>query len=316
MNQLIEVMSAVAALAGSGVLFAGLKVRGSSVLLHHATHGLGFANKRLNRLAGEWAGIVTLSGAGFDEYRRVHSRHHAHASFAQRGLDEEAEGLFELGFQPGRSQRTLWRTFWLTQVNPVWHAQQSWARLRSNFFDGPVLRRVAAWALWGGAGTSAAAAGWLPGFLGGVVAPLLLVGNIASYWELTSRHIWMVTSAHEGRARQLDLSHGRLMVPMPPAHWGLKSTFNFIASVAAKAVARWAVVPADLAFHFAHHAGWDRRPHGAPPAWADAALAYSDQLRADPEIATQIHTSLRAALGAWFARLEKEAPVPASARLG
>jgi hypothetical protein len=107
---------------------------------------------------GELLGIVTLS-PGFDEYLRVHRMNHSHASFAQPGLDEEADSLINEGFAPSRSQRALWWLFCSKPFNPVWQARQAWARLKGNFLAEPKLHRTVAWALQSGADWLAAAGG-------------------------------------------------------------------------------------------------------------------------------------------------------------
>jgi Fatty acid desaturase len=307
MNAMLQLLPLAAALATSALLMAHLKTKASSGLLHHATHGRLFADAQLNRWAGEAVGILTLS-LGFDEYRRVHGQHHGYGSFAQAGLDEEADSLIAEGFTPGRSQRALWWLFWSKPINPLWHARQAWGRLQSNFFGGPLLRRSAAWAVWGGAGAVAASTGWLPGFLG-AVGLLLVAGSIGSYLELVSRHVWAVTPPEMGRARQLALSHWRLPAPQVPALWTLRSTLRFAGSVLLKALWRFAATPLDLPHHPAHHLAWDAHPHGAPPLWTDAALAHSERLRSEPALHAQAHGSLLGAVGAWFKALEAAAPL-------
>jgi fatty acid desaturase len=303
MNTYFELTQLTALLAISGLLMAHLKAKASSGLLHHATHGRLFANPRTNRLTGELVGILTLS-QGFDAYRGVHGKHHGYTSFAQVGLDEEADGLVKEGFAPGRSQRVLWWLFFSKPFNPAWHARQAWGRLEANFFSGPWLRRAAAWGVWGGAALAAAASDWLAGFVG-AAGLMLVAGSVASYLELTSRHIWAVAPASTGRARQLELSHWRLPAPEVPTTWGLKSTLRFAGSVFAKALWRFAATPLDLPHHPAHHLAWDAKGTGAAAAWADAAQAYSERLRNDTSLHAHVHGSLLGAVGAWFKALEQ-----------
>jgi hypothetical protein len=306
MNALLQLLPMATALAASGVLMAHIKTKASSGLLHHATHGRLFANPLLNRWGGEAVGILTLS-QGFDEYRRVHGKHHGFASFAQAGLDEEANSLIAEGFTPGRSQRALWWLFWSKPFNPLWHARQAWGRLKSNFFGGPLLRRSAAWVVWGGAGAAAASAGWLPGFLG-AMGLLLVAGSIGSYLELVSRHIWAVAPPETGRARQLALSHWRLPAPHVPARWTVGSTLRFAGSVLLKTLWRFGATPLDLPHHPAHHLAWDAHAHGTPPLWTDAALAHSERLRNEPALHAHAQGSLLGAVGAWFKALEAAPP--------
>ena len=308
MNLGTQLIPLVAALAASGVLMSHLKAKASSGLLHHATHGRLFSNRRLNRMAGELTGLLTLS-LGFDEYRRVHALHHGFKTFAQPGADEEADWLISQGFTPGRSQRELWRSFWTKPLSPLWHARQAWSRLKSNFFAGPLPRRVAAWTIWGGASAVAAATGWFPGFLG-AVGMLMVGGSIGSYLELVSRHVWGVTPPSTGRARQLELSHWRLPSPEVPQRWSLRSTTRFAGNVLLKAMWRLAVTPLDLPHHPAHHLAWDAQAFSQGPAWADAALAFSDRLRADPELLAHVHGDLLGAVGAWFRALEQAPRMP------
>jgi fatty acid desaturase len=302
-----EPMVATAVLLGAGVLAAHAKVAGSAVIVHHATHARLNRNAGLNRWIAEAVSIVTL-GIGFDEYRRVHGRHHGSRTFARPGPDEEAQALVVLGFAPGEPEAVLWRRFWLTPLNPLWHLRSSWARLRANFISRPPRRRVAAWVSWGSAVAGAAALGVVPG-LAGAVATMLVAGNIGSYLEQVSRHSWAVPTESEGLARQLELANWRLPSPHPPARWTLGSTLRFAGSVFLKALTRISVCCGDLTHHAAHHLGWDARVPGHDPAWADTAQAYSERLRADPALHAHVHGSLLGAVGAWFRALAKAPPL-------
>jgi fatty acid desaturase len=305
MLAMTEVLGAVSALAASSVMLAAMKVRGSAVLLHHATHGRLYSNRTFNRWAGEAAGIISLS-IGFDEYRRIHSLHHAYPTFAQSWGDEEAAGLLARGFAPGRTKKALTWLFLVTPIDPVWHLQEAVARLKANFIDGPPMRRATAWGLWGGLGLAAAAGNCLPGFFG-AMGLLLMAGSVGSYLELVSRHRWNVTTASTGRPRQLELSHWRLPTPTIPDKWTPFSALCFVGSVAAMALWRFVVVPVDLTHHAGHHMGWDAglRPGHIPPPWTDAALAYSDRLRADPSLRRHIYGSQCETVTAVFDALEK-----------
>jgi len=308
MSSTLEIFIASLLLAASGVLLAATKVRGSAVLLHHGTHGRLYRNTTLNRWAAEAVGIIALA-IGFDEYRRIHGLHHGYNTFAQPEGDEEAAGLLADGLRPGRSLQDLKRNLMVTLISPAWHARQAWARLKANFFAGPPLRRLAAWGFWGGIGTWAAMGGWMTGFFG-AVALLLTAGSLGSYLELTSRHIWNVTPDSQGRERQLELSHWRLPTPSVPDRWTPGSTLRFIGSVAVKALWRIAVTPVDLTHHAAHHLAWDAGPQqDRPPAWTDAAQAYSDRLRAAPNLHKHVFGSLSEPLNASFEALAKAPPL-------
>lgn len=306
---LIHSMPAVGSLAIGSILMAHVKSKGSSVLLHHATHGRLHSDHRTNHALGEAVGIASLA-VDFDHYRMVHGKHHAFPSFAQAGLDMEADDLIAMGFRPGRSKQELWRLFWMLPLNPAWHARQSWARLRANFISGPPVRRRAAWRLWVGTGALAAATGALPAF-GGVLLTLLVAGNIGSYLELVSRHMWAVTPPQSGRARQLALSRWRLPSPIVPERWTPTSAASFLGSVLMKTLVRVAALPGDLPHHAAHHLTWDGGVRTGEPAWTDAALAYSDRLRADPGLREHVYGSLLEAVGAWIDALAKEPAIPA-----
>jgi hypothetical protein len=143
----------------------------------------------------------------------------------------------------------------------------------------------------------------------GATVLLLMAGSVGAYLELVSRHIWAVTPHSTGRARQLELSHWRLPAPKVPARWTPLATLRFAGSVLLKTLWRLAATPLDLPHHPAHHLAWDAHAPGTPPAWANAALAFSDRLRADPTLHTHVHGSLLQAVGAWFKALEQEPPL-------
>lgn len=305
-ESILQPLSALAALALGGVLMTHVKSKGSSVLVHHASHGRLLKDKRRGRLVAEAVGILSLS-LDVDEYRRIHGKHHGFKSFAQPGLDEEANGLIAEGFRPGRSKRELWCLFWTRPFSPAWQARQAGARLKAVFFRGPWLRRAAAWLAWGGSGMAAAAVGWLPGFVG-ALGLLLVAGSVGSYLELVSRHLWAVTPQSTGMARQLALSHWRLPVPAVPERWSLRSSLRFGLDVLLCVLVRLSI-PADLPHHPAHHLAWDANGHRGEPAWTDAAQAFSDRLRADPALHAHVHASLLDAVEGWFTALEQAKPL-------
>lgn len=300
-------LGALGAVATGGVLMAHVKAKGSSVLLHHGTHGRLLPNPAWNRRLAEAVGIVSLS-VPFDTYLQVHGKHHRHRSFAQPGQDDEADSLLAEGLSPGLPLQALRWQLWTRPLSPLWQARQAAARLKANFLQGPPGRRLAAWGFWGGGALAAGMAGWLPGYAG-VVGMLLVAGSTASYLELVSRHLWAITPPATGMARQLALSHWRLPSPDLPARWTPGGALRFAGSVLRKAVWRLGVTPADLAHHAAHHLAWDARPHAGQPAWADAALAFSDRLRAEPALRPHVQGSLRGAIDAWLQALSKAPPL-------
>ena len=303
-----EIATEAASLATGALTLAAAKVRGSSVYLHHATHGRLYADRRLNRWFGELAGVLTLS-IGFDEYRRIHSLHHGYRTFAQARTDEEAASLHARGFLPGRSRRALKRLFLWTPFDPMWHARQAWTRLKANFAAGPAARVALSWAVWGGLGALAVTGNCLPGLLG-AMGVLLVAGSVGSYLELISRHRWNIDPPSTGKERQFELSHWRLPTPTVPDRWTLTSALRFAGSVLLKSLWRYVVVPGDLAHHAAHHLGWDAGAptDGAPPKWTDAAVSYSDLLRADAQWHPHVFGSLLQAVDAGLDSLAAEQP--------
>lgn len=306
-EHILHPLSAIAALAIGGVLMSHVKGKGSSVLLHHATHGRLHPNRRHNHLLGQSVAIACLS-MSFESYRAIHGRHHAFPSFAQAGLDSEADELVAEGFRPGHSERELWRLFWTRPFSPSWHVRHSWARMRANFLSGSWRRLLAAWGVWGGAAGAAAATGTLPAY-SGVLLTLLVAGNVGSYLELTSRHVWAITPPETGKARQLALSRWRLPSPTVPLRWTARSTTQFAGDVLLKTLLRFSVLQADLSHHAAHHLAWDAGGTDAP-VWTDAAQSFSDRLRADRELWPYVYGSLLDAVAAWFEIRERLAVPP------
>lgn len=293
-------------LAVATVAFVHAKVKISSVLVHHATHGKLLKNRTANRLVAEAFSILALT-TPFDEYRRIHVVHHAKGTFAGHD-DEEARFLHGLGFQPGMKREQLWRRFWATLVSPRFHARATLGRLKDNFIHGRPARIGVAWATWGAIIAVAAGAQMLPGLFLGVMLPLMIGGNIGSFLELVSRHRWMIDTPMDLR-RQFELSHGRFPAAMPPeAGASGRQWMGWMGRIAAATLARLTVVPSDLAWHISHHTGMRAKEGMQVPAWSDAALAYSDAIRQDAELTAQSHITILGAVDAWFAALEKEAP--------
>jgi hypothetical protein len=210
-----------------------------------------------------------------------------------------------------------------------------------NFASGPAWRRVFVWAFWGGIVTFATAAGLLGAFLIGVMVPLLIGGNHGSLVELVSRHRWMITPKSDGRHRQDELSHGRFPAPeIPPQGSPWMAYMSWIGSIFVAIITRL-VVPADLAWHHAHHDGvkpdkarlaqslWSKLPvwRGAKesvlkanprptPAWCDAATAFSYSLEGENAAASRNYPSIAQTIDQWFGDLaaEKKLSLPLDGR--
>lgn len=290
----------------AAIALVHVKVKVSSVLVHHATHGKGLKNPLGNRVIAEAMSILVLS-TPFAEYKRVHDKHHPISSFASM-RDEEAYYLYKLGFQPGTPHAHLWRVFWRTLWSPCFHIHMIMQRLHLNFgYNGSLWRRVITWGFWLSVVASAAYASVLPGLLVGVLLPLLVGGNIASFLELASRHRWLVTPP-AGARRQFALSHGRFLAPMPPKSKNLMIWVRWLQLVLMAVIARLTVVPTDLVWHIAHHIGLQPALRDQP-AWTDAASAYSALFWLDQGLKVQAHNSILGAIDAWFIALAAEAPI-------
>ena len=149
-----------------------LKVKGSSVLIHMlGSHGKGLDNARLNTVAAEMVGVLTLN-VSVDAYRQEHQFHHGLRSFARAETDPDAALLHSLGFRPGTPRHRLWQRFWWTLVSPHFHTRMSAARLIGVFGAGPGWRIAAAWAFWSALLAGAATTGMLLPMLLGFVVPL------------------------------------------------------------------------------------------------------------------------------------------------
>jgi hypothetical protein len=316
MNTLFLILHLLGWLAAV-LLFAHIKVKASAVLIHHATHRQllhprwmsDAARLRLNRGVAEFIGILSLS-APFDIYKKGednqggHDAHHAYKSFATL-RDDEARGLYALGFRPGTSRADLWRLFWRTLFSPGFHAREAARRIKANVGAGGWQRRWTAGAIWVSMTAAAAVAQVLPGFLLGCVLPLLAAGNVASFLELVSRHRWLVDTV-DPRRRHHELSHGRFQGAMPPDEGALLAWLGWVACMVMALVGRITVVPGDLAWHIAHHIGLERLETQGPPAWVDAASSYSALFWRDEALSSQSHATLASAIDAWFVALEQQ----------
>lgn len=286
-----------AAMLVAVILAARLRVAGASVLVHHlGSHNK--ANPRHWRLA-QWVSIATLTvHAG--GYRAGHEPHHREP-FATLA-DPDAALLHRLRFRPGTPYYLLWLRFWWTLVSPLFHAQLSLARLRGVFTQGPVKRRLAAWAFWVSLLVATGVAGVLKGVLLYFVL-LLLAGNVSALLELVSEHIWFAEPSLDSRERHARLSHGRHLGVMPPeghqrinpAAWAL-----WLARTGFAAVLRFCVLPGDLPWHHAHHTGMPPTHRGHRPYWANAAHQYSQIFWQDRGQQRQAVATLGQAIGRWF----------------
>ncbi|KGM39776.1 hypothetical protein JY96_06355 [Aquabacterium sp. NJ1] len=302
---LIEVNPpAIATLLTAFALMAHIKTKGSSVLIHHASHGKIYGIPWLDNLLGDLIGIVSLS-IPLKRYREIHQKHHAFWKLAQLFHDEEATELYEEGFRPGRSVIALRMLALLIPLNPWWHVRTSWRRLQANFFSGPPIRMLGAWAFWGGLASIAGALTLMPGFLGAVLL-LLVGGNIGAYGELVTRHYWNVNPQAGGRERVVALCQWRHASPIVPEKWTFISTSLFILSVFSKTLIRLCWWAGDLPHHPQHHLGQDSSKRAAWQYWADTALAYSEPLRQDETLHSRMRGSWLEAVDAWLVELSKQ----------
>lgn len=303
---MFDITFALLQLALVSLLAARLKVAGSSVLIHHASHRRLAAHPAANRSVAEIVGILTLN-IPVEDYRREHMAHHSLHTFATAPGDPDAELLHGLGFVPGTPLAVLRRRFWWHLVSPQLHGRLVAARLKGTFAAGPRWRRAAAAAYWGGLAAAGLAGGWVAPLVAGFVAPLLLAGNIGAYIELTSRHRWMLGGS-TGRARQHELSQGRYLGALPPYGGGLRAWGRWALGMAAAAAGRFAALPGDLPHHQFHH--WGTRPAAAldAQAWTNAAHEFSAAVWADPAVQEQSVATLGEAIDRWLRALAEEPP--------
>jgi hypothetical protein len=300
------------ALAGMALGAIGIghaKSKAQSVFVHHATHGDLLPNKRLNRIVGQWVGLLTLN-SHLDLYRNGgdgktgHLGHHGRR-FATRE-DEESQFMLRAGYRPGMSRDELWRHHGRLMRSPVWHLQSAVTRLRITLLEGPIWRRAAGSALLGSALGLAGSAGQLLPVLLGWLLPLFVVGQAASWTEAVSRHRWLV-STDDPKRRHSDLSHGRYLGAMPPPEGsGIGTWAVFWWRTVQALVGRALAVPADLAHHPMHHLGLDRPVVTGMVSWTDSAQAHSAMLWLAPQKNFAAYATLFEATDAWFAGLSQE----------
>lgn len=309
---MIDILQSLAAVAELGLLAAGamhLKVKGSSVLVHMlGSHRKGLDDPKANRIAAEGVGILTLN-IDSEAYRAEHGLHHGLRSFARPHADPDATLIHDLGFRPGVPLSRLRRLVWWTMVSPRFHLRLGKARLRGVFAAGPPLRIAAAWVFWGALLIGAAAGGWLLPLLLGFVLPLLVFGNIGSFLELASEHVWGI-EAPEGRARQAQLSHARLPGAMPPKGRNALAWAAWMLQMTWAAFSRFAVVPGDLPHHDAHHIGERPALQLDRHAWTNAAAEFSPSLWADADHPRNAVASIGQAIERWLVALAAEASAP------
>lgn len=288
-----------AATAAPAFLLAGnAKVKGGSVVIHHASHGTG---KQRNWLA-ELVGIATLVQP-VQVYWDDHKIHHFRSKVATVD-DPDGKLISDLGFRPGMSVEEGWKLVWKALLSPVTHAGFIRTRLAHNFFrwKKDPSRTLASWVFWtlafgaaGGAGFAAELAVFLP------VA--MAAGNMAALLELFTRHPWLTTAT--GKDRTKDLSNYRFYGSLPPANLRSLAGLKWMVRQVGAGIERAFTAPIDLGWHAAHHMVLDKQPHREQPAWANAAEAIgTDGLGKG----VRIHTSVRAAIRYWLEALSKEGP--------
>jgi fatty acid desaturase len=103
------------------------------VLTHQGSHGTISKLPWVNRLLGEFGGILVLT-IPRETYFKVHvSRHHHSGSLASPS-DPDMRFWMDCGFKPGTSVKECWKIFWRTMFNPVYYISFASKRILRNFF--------------------------------------------------------------------------------------------------------------------------------------------------------------------------------------
>lgn len=286
-------------------------------LVHHASHGTLLKRPFWNDLAGEFFSLLIWIQP-MALYRRAHGPHHS-----KTATKDDADLMFIVevgGLRPGLSLPEYWRRFWRTMFSPRFHAAYWRARLRANFVEATLPRRVAAIV---GVGVLLALGGLTGGYAELGVAYLLPVGllaQMAAWANLMGLHHWVreprdVTNPASARETLGALTSGRFFgEPAPEASLRGVPAFRAWARWIARMLtvhlfARLAVVPGDLPSHDWHH--WFPKTRD----WARAAYARRDAIVArDPRVpkVTEVWGALRAIQG----NFESLAQLPQNADLG
>jgi hypothetical protein len=313
MNDILQAALAVAGFVVAAIGIGHAKSKAQSVFVHHATHDDFMPDKMHNRIVGQWVGLLTLN-SDLDTYRKGADGKSGHLGHHGRRFAtveyEESQFMLRAGYRPGMTRAQLWRHHVLLMLSPLWHLKQAVARVRGNLLGGPRWRRVGAWVFWGSALGVAGATGSLAPVALGWLAPLFVVGQMASWSEAVSRHRWLV-STNDPKRRHADLSQGRFLGAMPPPQGSsIRAWAGFWLRTAAALVGRALAVPADLPHHPYHHLGLDRVAVTGMVSWTDSAQEHSSQLWQMPQREYTAYASLFDATDAWFTSLSQEPVAP------
>jgi fatty acid desaturase len=269
------------------------------VISHHAAHENVARSRRVNRVLGEMITAVLL-GTPFVQYRESHFQHHS----SKLGTldDDDVRALANLGLSPGLAEKELWqRLYWTGIFSPAYHARQFGQRLRANFWDAPISRRVLVAACQLGIlGLASLTDNWKVWLV--VWLPCQVVfSQVSLLLQTVCEHVWHVKPGSGGRRRDF-LTVGRFFGERaPPADEGSRAGRAFAwvrwwtRVFTVYLPARIGVFIGDLPQHDLHH----KNPRSD---WANAAYVRQRELEAAPSGRyTEVWGTLRDQINAVFA---------------
>jgi hypothetical protein len=199
---------------------------------------------------------MTLNG---QDYRTTHALHHEFEFLGTLG-DPDGATLKEWHIWPDET-RDLRKTLVRTALNPIWHLQFLWDRIKSNVVRGKPYRRVL------GAAVLAMMAGSafvlpLPVWLAAVFLPFVPGYHLATLAQLTTIHPY----GYPDGAKSLDDYAARTWAripytPMPAKGAAASAWLRWLWSMSGHAIARITVLDDTMIPHDFHHLAW---PIGRP----------------------------------------------------
>lgn len=247
------------------VLATGCIRRFQVVYAHHASHNALARSRLVNRFLADAMTTIALIQNG-DDYKKTHVSHHKRRDFST-DRDIGARFLLANGFAPGMSKAALWRRFWVSVFSPVFHCRFLLVRLRSNFIDAPIYRRVLS-VLWVAvlALIAAEVPAWI--FVAVFVVPMVPFYQISTLLNTITEHAWMAGPDGPADMEQYaERCWARFCGEACPdaSASGVASAWSWVRwsarMLAIHIPARLAVLVGDTPAHDWHHlGGYEQRP--------------------------------------------------------
>lgn len=246
-----------------------------------------------------------------DLYHETHTESHHKNRDLATPHDKDAESFFRLGFLPGLPKSELWKTLWLTLLNPWFYVSEAAKRIRLSLVQSSWRRIISSWLLLAGLiSLLFAYDGWIF-FLAVYLATVFVGFPAAGVLQTASRHLWGCYMQLLGtKTRTALVCQARFLLdPWPPSGSSPWAYVRFVLRLVIYHLpVRIVVINGDVAMHDYHHR------HPGTKQWTVAAYGRMEDIQAGcpgwEDVAPYVHCwSLFEAIDRVFDEMSKSPPL-------